>query len=492
MKGVVFVTGAVSRAVEELPRVGDRVAPGELRVVVAAGKREQFCQASGLPSEQLLAYSPARWVWVWLRLLWFLGWSGGAHVVCLAAGNSAALKLMAFALRGRVMFARAAAEAVTLTLPQFLGLAWKSWGRRSGAICLVGTAGREQLEQILADLRRRYPGTAIHALLPARADGLPADSLAPLSARALLEACRRQPRFVVRVIACTGDGYRALKLLAWCLPLGCREIYNENGDFCSAREVHVLLRHVWWRISSTLDAIPGQLGWRLRLALWRLRVWLTSRPERVTVLGSASGLYLKKIVADLRRRHPGAPIHALLPARRVGPAGRLFDSYTVLRPLANAFWRDLFSLSLGGRRSGYLVIPCTDEGCAGLKLVGFWLPLGLREIYNENGDACRVRDLRMMARHCLWRLGHSIFYQALVERRGRPWPLHVVHLLLYPWRLAAGAALLAAVRVRVGLRGRLAPSARPAREPAGVPAEDMLAAAGGGIKRGAPVVSSDS
>lgn len=490
MKAVFFVTGAVERAVQELPRLRDGLPLDGFRVVVGTDLRGNVLQANGLAPEQVLGYTPAAWPWVWLRLVWFLGWTRRARVVCLPAGNCAALKLLAFALRGRVTFAVPGREALCLTLPQFLWLTWKTLGRRPGDICLVGTAGNPHLERILTDLHRRYPGAVIHALLAADACRLPADSTAPLNARALLAACRRQPRFAVRVIPCTGRGFEALKLLAWLLPLGCREIYNENGDFCSAREVHILLRHAWWRLSTALRAIPAELGWRLRLSLWRLRVWLTSRPERVTVLGSASGLYLKTIVADLRRRHPGAPIHALLPARLVAPAGRLFDSHTVLRPLSLHFWGDLLRLSVGRRRSGYFAIPCTNEGYTALKLLGFWLPLGLRKIYNENGDACQVRHVRMMVRHCLWRLGHSIFYQALTERQGRPWPLHAAHLFLYPLRLVAGAALLVAVRLRACLRDRFAPRRRPVPEEAAL-AEDMLAAAGGPVKRGEPVATGD-
>ncbi len=182
----------------------------------------------------------------------------------------------------------------------------------------------------------------------------------------------------------------------------------------------------------------------------------------MTVLASASGLYLKKIVFDLRRRQPGAPVHALLPASLVWPAAGLFNSYTVLNFFSAACWHDLLSLTLGRRRSGRWVIPCTNEGYAALKLLGFWLPLGLREIYNENGDAYLARDLRMMLRHILWRLRYRIFFQALVERRGRPWPLHLLHLLLYPLRLAWGAALLIAARWRAArLDARL-----QARQPA--------------------------
>ena len=467
MKAVLFVTGAVRDVIEALPRASAGVPPGSLRVVVRAGQRAELVRAGALAPHQVLGVSAVAWLWVWLRLFRFLGWSRQVRVVCLAAGHSRALKLLAFGLRGRVTFTLPAAEAVSLSLPRFLWLSWKTFGRRPGDICLLGTAGGVHLERILADLRKRYPDRAIHALLPTQANGLSADSAARLTANALIEACRRQPRFAILVITCTGNGLWALKLLAWCLPLGYREIYNENNDFYSARDVDVLAGHLWWRLATALRNLP-----------WRLNDWLTRRPNRVTVLGSASGLYLKTIVADLRRRYPGAPLHGLLPAHLVGPAAHLFDSYSALRVFSTGFWGDLLSLSLGRKRSGHLVIPCTDEGYTPIKVLGFWLPLGLREIYNENGDAYLARHLRMLWRHFCWRLEHRIFYQALTVRRGRPWLLHLLHLLAYPLRLAAGAALL----VWVLWRSRRAPAPQAAPEEDTL-SEDVLAVANGRLER---------
>ena len=462
MKAVLFVTGEVGGAVEAVARVRSGLAPADLRVLVRVEQREELVRVAGLLPHQVLGFSTNAWLWVWLRLLWFLGWSRQVQVICLTAGHSRALKLLAFALRGRVTFTLPAGEAISLALPAFLWLTWKTFGGRPGDICLLGTAERKQLDRIVADLRNRYPGRAIHALLPTQANGLSADSAAGLTASTLLGACRRQPRFAILVIPFTGNGLWSLKLLAWCLPLGYREIYNENNDFGSARDVHGLLRHIWRRLYD----------------------WLTRRPNRVTVLGSASGLYLRTIVADLRRRHPGAPLHGLLPDCLVGPAAPLFDSYTSLRVFSPGFWRDLLSLSLGRRRSGHLVIPCTNEGYTHIKVLGFGVPLGLREIYNENGDAylARRRRLRLLWRHFSWRLEHRIFYQALTARRGRPWLLHLPHLLLYPLRLAAGAALL--VRVLWGSRrGSRRVSSQPATPEEGALSEDMLALANGRVER---------
>ena len=345
---------------------------------------------------------------------------------------------------------------------------------------------------MVGDLRRRYPGAPIHGLLPARLLAPAAhlfDSVTVLHAGstatylALLARAFGPRRSGYLAVPCTGEGYGLLKVLFWLLPLGRREFHNENNDFYSARDVPVLLRHIWWRLRTALRNLPNL--W------WRLHDWLTRRPHRVTVLGSASGLYLKTIVADLRRRYPGAPLHGLLPACLLAPATRLFDSHTPLRMFSARCWRDLLSLALGRRRSGHLVIPCTNEGYTHIKLLGFCLPLGLREIYNENGDAYLPRHLRMLWRHLSWRLEHRIFYQALTARRRRPWLLHLVHLLLYPLRLAAGAALLLWVLHKSRWGSQRVSGQRTTPEQ-GASSEDVLALANGRLEPGEPVVSGDS
>ena len=621
MKAIVFVNGTIEEAVEAVAGVRAGIAPEALRAVVCAPQRQQFIAASGLLPRQVLIYSPGVWLVVFARLLFFLGLNRGPQVACLATDHSGGMKLLALALRGRVSLRLPDGRTMQLTLGHFLWLAWQTWGRRPGDICLVGAADPAQLSRILADLRRRHPGARIHGLLSAEAAGLRVDSRAPLGVWGLLAACRRRPRFAEVVIPLTGCGRRGLKLLAWLLPLGFREIYNENNDSWPARDFQALLRHLSWRARNAcldlvvllrrlawhvhngwLDSIVSlrRLAWRLHdawldsVVLWRRvssrafwfdippavtvlgsaspdrlaaimgdvrrrhrahchgllpkdllpltglfdsvtplalaspatwrallalafgrhragylvlpytgegrrliklvvallplgrreiynenndiysardvrllfrhfrwrfgdalqqrarrwRDWATLPPNRVTVVGSASGLYLKQIAADLRRIHPGAPVHALLPGSLVIPAAHLFDSHTVLDVFSAQFWLKILSLWVGPRRSGYLVVPCTNEGYAGLKLMGLCLPVGRRRIYNENGDSCLVRQFRMMARHIGWRLHHRIFYQMWSERRRRPWPLHLLHLFLYLFRLLAGAAVLLLVRWR--------------------------------------------
>ena len=632
MKAIVFVNGTVEEAVEAVAVVRAGIPPEALRAVVCAAQRRQFIAASGLRPRQVLIYSSWLWLVVYARLLFFLGLKRGPQVACLATDHSGGMKLLALALRGRVSLRLPDGRTMQLTLGRFLWLAWQTWGPRPGDICLVGAAEPAQLSRILADLRRRHPQARIHGLLPAEAAGLRVDSRAPLGVGGLLAACCRRPRFAEVVIPLTGRGRLGFKLFAWLLPLGFREIYNENNDSWLARDFRALLRHVSWRLRNAgldlvvllrrlawhlhnawLDSVvlwrrvssrafwfdippgvtvlcsasPDRLAaimsdvrrrhpahchgllprdllalaglfdavtplalaapaaWRALLALafgrhragylvlpytgegrrliklvvallplgrreiynenndiysardlrllfrhfrWRFgdalqerarrwRDWATLPPNRVTVVGSASGLRLKQIAADLRRIHPRAPVHALLPGSLVIPAAHLFDSHTVLDVFSAKFWLKILSLWVGPRRSGYLVVPCTNEGYAGLKLLGFCLPVGRRRIYNENGDSCLVRQFRMMARHIGWRLHHRIFYQMWSERRRRPWPLHLLHLFLYSFRLLAGAAVLLLVR----WRGRPCDYRAPAPVEESPETEDALSASHGPV-----------
>ena len=531
MKAIFFVNGPVSVAIEELPRVREGIEPGNLRVVVPASQRADFLEASRLAPALVLAYTPAVWLLLWIRLVWFLG-VGPARVICLAAGRSGALKLLATALRGHVMLTPPGREGLSLGFAGFVAMVLKTIGRRRGDVCLVGSAAPATLARIVADVRRRYPDAAIHGLVSSPAASHGVDSSDDLSIGALLRACARRPRFGTLVVLWTGEGRTAWKLLPLCLPIGFRELYNENLDSCAVREVLPLFRHVIWRSRHALSRLAivkyhliywrwaareavrnagqrarywwwraGQAvehaGQRARYWRWRAgqaaehagqrrRYWMwrlgdaardlparmKARPNRVTVVASASGLYLKAIVTDLRQRYPGAPIHAMAPASLTGRVAHLFDSWTPLAAGSTRFWRDLLSLAAGRRRSGYLVIACTNEGFHAAKLLGACLPLGLRIVYNENCDFYQVRRVRTLARHCAWRLRHRIFYQALTERRGRFLPLHLVHVALYPLRLLSGAALLLSVRLRAGWQEHAAAAGpkRPAERSVTAPA----------------------
>jgi hypothetical protein len=261
----------------------------------------------------------------------------------------------------------------------------------------------------------------------------------------------------------TAEGHNLLKAAAWVLPCGRREIYNEAGDSFSVRRTGVLLAHIGRRMRER----AARLWNGLRYAAWKIGDgtrtacngvrytgwWIGDRvlfawyalwaiPPGVTVFGTASGYYMKGIVADLRTKHPGEPISGVLPQRLIAPASRLFDHVIPMRPSA------ILRHALGKTRTGYFAIPCTNEGYNRYKLLGIVLPLGRRVIYNENGDGYSVRQFSTIVEHGFWRLRHRLFYQAFTQRRGRSWPVLWMHLLLYPFRLLAGAFAIAGIRLR--------------------------------------------
>lgn len=424
MKAVLFATGPAAGAAREITALSGHLGPQSVRVVAPASSAGEL--RADLPEIKIHAVRFAAGPLLILRLWAFLGWSP-AEIYCLSpGGGQRLLKLTAYALRGRVVFVRPEGRA-RLGLFSFVWISLsRLWARENGAL-LIGSAGPATLARLEEDLRKRRPGASIRVLRDP-------------SIGEFFRVAAEWRRYRYLSIPWTGEGHNFLKVAAWLLPCGRREIYNEQGDSFSVRRVSVLLRHVWWRASL----------------LW-LR--LLKLPPGVTVLGSASGYYLKDILADLRRRHPGEPVHGLLPPRLVNPAGGLFDSVTVLRPLAWSTWGALLGRSLGRDRTGWYVIPCTNEGFYGMKLMGAMLPMGRREIYNENHDGCPLRNWRMIGRHIHWRLRHRLFYQALTELHGRSWLSHILHLLVYPVRLLAGAVLLVSVRLRTATRRGQHPTA---------------------------------
>ncbi len=217
------------------------------------------------------------------------------------------------------------------------------------------------------------------------------------------------------------------------------------------------LRYAAWRAGDALEN-----GWnRVRYGIWwigdrALSTWYASiaLPPGITVIGSASGYYMKDIVMDLRRKHPGQLLYGLLPEHLIAPAGVLFDHAIPLS--AGNLIRHMF----GPNRTGYLAIPCTNEGYNRYKLMAAFLPLGRRLIYNENGDGYPLRRWKTVIEHGFWRLRHRLFYQAFTQRRGRSLPVLWMHLLLYPFRLLAGAVVIAGIRLQAHLR-RPAPAPAP-------------------------------
>ncbi len=509
MKAVLFATGPTDFVVRQTEVLCSRVDRKSLKVVAPVGSFAEVREAlKNYPEVEVQSWRLINTPALLMRLWLFLGFSP-AEVSCLSCGGPhRLLKLIAHGLRGWVVFVRPDGRA-PLGFRAFLWIyISRLWSRDTGAL-LVGCASPETLTRLEEDIRNRRPGSQVsvlrdpsladflrvirewrryyflsipwtnegHNLLKAAAMFLPCgrreiynemgDSfsvrrvgvvLKHIERRtftrqngAVLVGCAgpatlarfeddlkaRRPGAAIHVVRTPGDffaaawhwrryrflsipwtneGHNLLKAAAWLLPCGRREIYNEQGDSFSVRRVDVVLRHIVERL-----------------------------PHGITVLGSASGYYLKDIVATLRQRHPGEPIHGLLPPRLVKPAGHLFDSVTILRVSSIPA---LIRRGFGKERTGRFIIPCTNEGYNLLKLTGWLLPMGRREIFNENHDGYALRSWPMVYKHIQWRLYHRMFYQAITERNGRSWPAHLFHLLVYPARLVAGAALLLEILVR--------------------------------------------
>jgi hypothetical protein len=469
MKTVFFASGSAGQAIRRLAELpaGD----SEVRVVAPAALAGELRASTG---REVRVFRPAAVFSHWRDLRRFLSGQAGT-VTCLSCGpHYRLLKLFAYTVRWNVTFLRPDGPPVTLGLATFLWLTIaRLWAREKGVL-IVATAGNALLGQIVEDVRRRRPEADVVILRGGAGD--------------YLTRVRQWRRFRYIVIPWTAEGHSLLKLAAWFLPCGRREIYNERADCFSVRQTGVLLAHTLRRTRELAEVFYWKMAGACRrtrelaeIAWWRVLgfrrrtreiaeiAWWKARalPRGVTVLGSASGYYLRDIVADVRDKHPGERVHGLLPPRLVAPAAALFDSITVLRPASWRTWAELAARAFGPQRTGWYVIPFTNEGLYTLKIAGMFLPLGRREIYNENHDGFLLRSPRMLFRHLYWRIYHRLFYQALTERGGRSWLVHLGHLLAYPVRLLRGAALLFAVRVRsLWLAPAAAPKARPAKIPA--------------------------
>jgi hypothetical protein len=471
MKAVLFATGPSDQAAAEANALRQRLGPDAVRVIAAPGEKAAFLHAASiLPPGLPVGLPPAGDVPVLeagplvVFKIWMAIGLSSTEVFCLSHQQAQGkayrfLKLMAYAVRGRVVFVRPDGRA-PLGLWAFLSVTLsRLWARDNGAL-LVGSASPVTLRRLEADLRQRRPGSAIHVL----------ENPSPLD---FLRVAWNWRHYCYLSIPWTGEGHNVLKFFAWLLPCGRREIYNEAGDSFSVRLAGTLLAHIGRRLRDRVVAVWNGVRYAcwwtgdkllavwngLRYACWwtgdtLLAGWydLLAIPPGVTVMGSASGYYLRAIVDDLRRKNPGAPIYGVLPAWLVAPAGPLFDTVIPMRPLA------ILRHAFGKTRTGWCAIPCTNEGYNRYKFLACVLPLGHRKIYNENGDSYPVRNLRTLAAHGFWRLKHRLFYQAFTERRGRPWAVLAMHLLLYPFRLVAGAGLLLLVRMRARRRPAIIPT----------------------------------
>ena len=485
-KVVYFATGAPEQAAADLKRLSPRAGPDGLRVIAPSGMAPQLEQLASLRPGQMLAYSPFSALLLWLRLWKFLGLSPHAEIICLkSSGGFRSLKFLALTLRGRVSFSDGNGILHDFNLR---GLLWFQWVRlrialaEKGPVCIIGSASPACLKTIIASVRQRYPDARLYGLLPASLsddvagwfDSFDRVQRPSLSAYfRLLPRCLGRRHFEAVVLPCTNENNFVLRWLAWWLPVWHIEIYNENADAFSGRNPYLLARHWLWRMGQQIEGCLQQL----RYVLWRMREqreWLRQQREKrlarrreqrewrrqqlairleerkkrhrslpVGVVGSASGLYLKRIIPVVRASFPeAARLHALLPAELEGPASGLFDSATILKGgFGSAFWQAWKALRAGQEFQCWIV-PCTNEPYSRMKLLAFLLPLTRRHIYNELADGYPVRKLLTLYRHLAWRMRDHLSFQIVAGTAGKNPVVRLLHLLLYALRLVSAAPLL--------------------------------------------------
>ncbi|OFV92165.1 MAG: hypothetical protein A3H28_09615 [Acidobacteria bacterium RIFCSPLOWO2_02_FULL_61_28] len=438
-KIIYLAAGPPSEAAADLRRLGLHNNGESLRVVVPAELAPQLESLVFLPRNLLWRYGLVSAPWLWLRLMAFLGFSGNADIIVFAPqGQWRFLKLLALALRGRVRFSDGDGMCVPFSL-------WKVLRRMvaaRGPVCVIGSASPELLREILADVRARYPDAPLHGVLPSWYQGLilGLDSSEVVNKpglalyRRLLRRCVGRGRFRRVVLPWTWENFAGFQWLGWFLPLGRVEIYNENLDAFSGRNLKRLLGHWLWRI--------------------RQRRERHRRTLPVGVIGSASAVYLRKIVAVLRAQYPGARLHALLPESLAGPAAGLFDSVGVLPRGFFPVWIQAWRFVRARNEFQCWIVPCTNEPYYRMKWLAFLLPLARRQIYNELADGFAVREPRKLYRHFCWRLRDHLSFQIVAGAAGRHWLSRLGHLFLYAARLLAGVSLLWRIRDRSAPGGR--------------------------------------
>lgn len=435
LKAVYFATGPPDLVARDLRRLGWNANGTALRVVAPAPNLAGLARQAALKPAQLVPYSASRALLVWVRLLLFLGFTRRAEIVCLSAPQSFRfLKLLAFSLRGRGCFSTGEGGCVELSLLELLRLQLRQIADRREQriralpLAVIGCGSARSLRRIIQSLRARYPGQRIHGWLPAELApptaelfdsveiiprGLGPDLLR--TTRMLLHSTRYQSW----IIPCTDDLNRWMKWRALLWPLRRRQIYNEMGDSFPLRDAPRAWRHFRWRFFE----------------LGRSQSW------PVAVIGSASGFYLEKIAASLRKRFPESELHGWLGPLQAASAGQLFDVVHRLdssSPSARAALR----LLRASRNFRCWVVPCTDEPFGWLKFLCFLLPLRRRYLYNEVGDGFALRDGATTWRHFYWRLRYRMSFQFLSGSAESTVLERLVHVPLYGLRLLAAAPVL--------------------------------------------------
>jgi len=486
MKVVYFATGGAAEVAADLRRLRLAAERDFFRLVVPASLAKAAAPESvpknlALPPERVLRYRPLLAPLLWLRLIFFVGVSSPARIICLTSRpRFRFLKLLALALRGRVSFSNGQGEPLSFSVWDLLWLSWV-WLRKEaaprGPVCVIGSAPPGTLRQVVHSLRRRYPEESLLGVLPASLPPgaaplfdccMQANQSALLPYLRLLPRCVGRNRFSRVILPCTGEGFGKWKCMGWFLPLMHIEIYNENLDAFGGRHVLSLSRHLLWRGRDGLryaNSLVRYLLWRSRerYQTWRVNRILHHHALPVGVIGSASAYYLQRILPRVRACHPGVRIHGLLPPSLEGPAAGLFDSVTILRPGILPLLSCFGHLLLRARRFQRWFVPFTNEPYQKMQWIGFLLPLAAPQIVNEQADSFPARNLRMFYQHFRWRLRDHLSFQIVSGAVGENLLLRALHLLLYGFRLLDGAAILLRVRwhSRLSLEELSGPAAAP-------------------------------
>lgn len=434
-KTVYFATGSPELALRDIARLGITSSGTALRIVSPGDSARQISEHPSLRNTPVMAYSPASALWVWLKLLTFLGFTRNADLICLSTPQShRLLKLLAFSLRGRGRFSTGEGETTSFSVLNMLRLSWHNyWIRHEQRVLampllLIGSASPRSLRLIAARLRERFPGQKLVAWLPQELAGEVPDLFDEVHAvpagagnclLTVFRLLRISRRFRASFVPCTNDFHRWMKLPALLLPFRAKEVYNEVGDSFKFADWSSGLRHLHWRF----------LGTRRKLA-WP-----------VAVIGSASGYYLEKIVASLRKSFPGSEIHGWLAPLQAESAGHLFDVVHRLPSSGPSAGSLRMLLARGGRYRSWIV-PCTEEPFRWLKLTTLLLPLPQRRLYNETGDGFPLREVPTVWRHICWRLRYKFTFQFLSASPESTLLHRLVHVPAYAVRLASSAPLL--------------------------------------------------
>ncbi len=211
MKAILFATGPLYHAAREALALRDRLGQDAVLVVAAAEDAAALrTQLEGIRVEPSGAgLLPRLWT--------FVGF-GPAQVYCLSYGHSHRfLKLLAYGVRGQVIFVGSAGQA-RLAFSEFLLIRYRLMTAREPGTLLVASASPATLARLAEDLRSRRNGDRV-------------DVLQRISLPVLIHAARRWRQYRFLAIPWTGEGRNVKKLMALAFHRGSLQIYHQERAF---------------------------------------------------------------------------------------------------------------------------------------------------------------------------------------------------------------------------------------------------------------------